>query len=907
MTTYEPSLATPTLTEGVRRTVLANGLTVLTKEVHTHPIVASVLWYRVGARNESLGRTGTSHFLEHMLFKGTERYPKGSIDLVTLKHGGSNNAFTWLDYTAYYFTFASDRWEVALEIEADRMRGTLFEPDEFAAEKQVVLEELRIGLDGPWDELEYEVWATAYRQHPYHNPTVGWIQDLVDATADDMKAYYDAWYHPRNATLVLVGDFDTDRVLPRVEELFGSIPTGPESPLMRIVEPPQRGEKRTVVRKPTPVERLVMAYHVPEVGHPESYAVQVLEAALSLGKTSRLYRRLVETDRSVSIINAGYNDHVDPSLFVIRAEVKPGFTLAAVEGAIEDEIDKLARDGVSQAELSRVKRRIRADLVLSNEQVLNQAILLGEYETIAVSRHLGDDDRGYAYLNNYFERVDAVTSDDVRVAAATYLIRDNRTVGTLVSNGVAVADEAGGAAAAGEEAARRPVSYRRAPSREEGIDPSPLGSGGGAAPSGGKAPKLDVERFTLPNGLTVLLAPNSGVPAFCLSAVVGAGARYETDDVAGLASLAGSLLEEGTNRRTSEQIAEEIENVGGHLTTFGGYSHSGVRVVGLSEDLELGVDLAADCMRNPVFPEDRVGLYVDRRLALLKSRADQPRVKAAELFDEIVFAGHPSHRPTQGYEATVSGITRDRLVAFHHDFYSPDTTIIALAGRFDPAAAREAIERSFGDWNARRATPLVEPPEIARQTAPVERFVHADKSQVNLYLGHLGIRRNDPDYYTLLVLDTVLGSSPGFTSRIPRILRDEQGLAYSTFANVTGSAGLDPGRFVAYIGTAPTNLTKAIDGLRAEIERIVREPIEPDELETAKSYLTGSFVFKFQTNAQIAGYLVDAEIFGLGFDYLERYPRLVDAVTIDEVQRVARTHVDPSAMTLVVVGPTERG
>jgi zinc protease len=425
------------IAEGVRRTVLANGLTLLTKEVRTHPVVASVMWYRVGARNESLGRTGTSHFLEHMLFKGTERFPKGSIDLVTLRNGGSNNALTWLDYTAYYFTFASDRWEVALEIEADRMRGTLFDPDEFAAEKQVVIEELQIGLDGPWDELETEVWAAAFRQHPYHNPTVGWIGDLVAAGVDDMRRYYDAWYHPRNATLALVGDFDADRAVARVEELFGAIPPGPEPTPLRIVEPPQRGEKRVVVRKPTPVERLMIAYHAPAVGHPDSYAVQVVEAALSLGKTSRLYRRLVETDRSVAFVAAGYNDHIDPSLLVVRAELKPGYALADVERAVEEEVARLATDGVSPAELDRVKRRIRADLVLSNEQTLNQAMLLGEYETIAVGDHIADEDRGYAYLDRYFDRVEAVTADEVRAAAAKYLVADNRTVGVLVAGGAA--------------------------------------------------------------------------------------------------------------------------------------------------------------------------------------------------------------------------------------------------------------------------------------------------------------------------------------------------------------------------------------------------------------------------------------------------------------------------------------
>src|SRR5215813_3868107 len=312
------------LTRGVQKTVLANGFTVLTKEVHDRPVVAAVIWYRVGSKNEELGQTGKSHFLEHMLFKGTDKYGKGEIDLITLKNGGANNAFTWLDFTAYYFTFASDRWEAALEIEASRMRNTTFAEQEFAAEKKVVEEELRIGLDGPWEALENEVWATAFRQHPYHWPTVGWIEDLERASACEMKAYYDKWYHPRNAIVVIVGDFESAEVLQRVEELFGGIPPGPVPPALGIIEPPQRGEKRLTVKKQTPVERLLISYHAPQVAHPDSYVLKVIETILATGKASRLYQRLLEHDQSVTKADASYNDHIDPSLFYLQAELKPG-------------------------------------------------------------------------------------------------------------------------------------------------------------------------------------------------------------------------------------------------------------------------------------------------------------------------------------------------------------------------------------------------------------------------------------------------------------------------------------------------------------------------------------------------------------------------------------------------------
>lgn len=424
----------PFITRGVQKTVLPNGLAVITKELHDKPIVASIIWYRVGSRNEEIGQTGKSHFLEHMLFKGAEKYKKGDIDLITLEKGGANNAFTWLDFTAYYFTFASDRWQTALEIEADRMRNTRFAEEEFGSEKQVVQEELRIGLDGPWEALENEVWATAFRQHPYHWPTVGWLDDLEAATAADMKAYYDKWYHPRNATLVLVGDFNTDEALRRVEQLFGPIPAGLEVKPLRITEPRQKGEKRVVVQKDTPVERLLIGYHAPAVADPDSYSLQILEAILSTGKASRLYQRLIEQDQSVTVASATYHDHIDPSLFYIQAELKPESKLEEVEQAIYEEIDRLKNDASSEADIEKAKRQIEADLVMSNEEPLQQAILLGQYETIAFEERVPEQARGYKYLDTLLDRIGAVTTEDVARVARKYFTQDNRTVGYLVND-----------------------------------------------------------------------------------------------------------------------------------------------------------------------------------------------------------------------------------------------------------------------------------------------------------------------------------------------------------------------------------------------------------------------------------------------------------------------------------------
>jgi zinc protease len=421
-------------------------------------------------------------------------------------------------------------------------------------------------------------------------------------------------------------------------------------------------------------------------------------------------------------------------------------------------------------------------------------------------------------------------------------------------------------------------------------------------------PTLDVERVELPNGLVLLLAENHWIPSVSINAIVVAGSRFESDEQAGLASLTGALLDAGTASRTSQQIAETIESAGGQLGTFGDYQSSGAVVRLLSKDTALGLDVASDLLMNATFPEDKVSEHADRRAAQIKARLDVPRTQASDVFNEIVFQGSPQHRPPIGYEETVKGLTRGDVERFYRRFYVPQNMMLSIAGDIDKNEVKGIVDATFGRLPRAQGFEAPQVPLPHRQTRPIERFVAAAKEQVNVIIGHLGIERRNPDYYALLLMDTILGSSPGFTSRIPRILRDEQGLAYTTFSNITSSAGLDPGRFIAYIGTAPENLDRAVSGLRQEIERIVEEGVTAEELETAKLYLTGSFVFHFQRNSQIADFLLEAELYGLGFDYLQRYPELIRATTIEDVSRVTRKYIDPQNLTTVVVGPIdERG
>lgn len=409
----------------VRRTTLDNGLVVLTREIHTSPIVTAMIWYRVGSRNEELGQTGKSHFLEHMLFKGTDRFKKGEIDLLTLKNGGSNNAFTSHDFTAYYFNFAADRWEIALDIEADRMTNCVFDPDEFDAEKKVVIEELKTSLDSPWGLLMQELDAASYKVHPYRNPVVGWLQDVERATAAEQQAYYRKHYHPNNATLVLAGDFETDRVLEKVASKFSAIPQGPAPAPMNAVEPDQRGEKRLEVRWRSRVPRLGIAYHAPEIAHPDSYALQVLGLILAEGKSARLYQKLVEKEQTVTFVTAEYGESKDPTLFHIRAEARGEHTAAEIESSVYEELARVVHEGITPAELERAKHQVQAHFILSRERTLDQALLLGQMETLF----------GVDYIDSYMERIASLSAESVSDVCSRYLTETNRTVGLLISDG----------------------------------------------------------------------------------------------------------------------------------------------------------------------------------------------------------------------------------------------------------------------------------------------------------------------------------------------------------------------------------------------------------------------------------------------------------------------------------------
>ena len=401
---------------------LDNGLKVLVVEDHSVPLVSTQVWVRAGSRNEHQGITGISHLLEHMMFKGTKRRKSEEYSLTIQSLGGTDNAFTAEDKTAYYSVLPSSKVEVAFDLESDRFQNAVFR--EFESEKNVVMEERRWRTENdPWGLLFEQLEATAFIAHPYHNPVIGWMSDLEGITLEDVERYYRTYYAPNNLVLVVSGDITPEKARELAEKYFGPIPRGPEPPPVRTREPEQLGERRVTVKKEGFLNAIAIAWHIPEFSHPDYPALEILATILGSGKSSRLYRTLVQEQGLATMAGAFADSRVDPSLLYVYAALSQGKTLQELEQGILQEVERLQTEPVSQEELQKAYNKAASAFVFRQQSVAGKGFMVGNFEIL----------ESWEVVNTYLDRLKAVTAEDVQRVARTYLTADNRTVAQLVA------------------------------------------------------------------------------------------------------------------------------------------------------------------------------------------------------------------------------------------------------------------------------------------------------------------------------------------------------------------------------------------------------------------------------------------------------------------------------------------
>ena len=416
---YEPIRAAP-----VQEFVLDNGLKILLAEDHKSPSVTFQIWYRVGGRNEKDGKSGLAHFLEHMMFKGTPTTGPEEYSRIIAKNGGRSNAFTSNDMTVYFATMSREKIAIEIDLEADRMANALLGESYFEAEKKVIQEERRLRTDdNPAAALSEVASAVAFMLHPYRRPVVGWMEDIQNLTRQDLADFYKLYYAPNNAVIVLIGDFSTEEFLPRVKAAFEKIPRGAPPPVVDVVEPEQRGERRVTLKKEAELPSLLMFYHAPNLKSPDNFALDLLAVVLAGGRSSRLHHELVYQKRLVRGVDADYSSvSVDPMGFSISAQLLPGVQPATVEREIDGTLEKVKAELVSERELQKAKNQIEAAFVFAQDSIFGQAMKIGYYEIAG----------GWRQMDSYLEGIRKVTREDIRHVARQYLNTDRRTLGTLI-------------------------------------------------------------------------------------------------------------------------------------------------------------------------------------------------------------------------------------------------------------------------------------------------------------------------------------------------------------------------------------------------------------------------------------------------------------------------------------------
>lgn len=888
-----PGAVTPvsglSLTQGVHKTVLKNGLTVLTKEVHTAPVVSVQVWYRVGSRNEKAGENGISHQLEHLMFKGTTDRPVQFGRLFSAL-GSQFNAFTSYDETAYFGTVQRDKLQALLTLEADRMEGALVGAEQLTSEKRVVISELQGYENSPAYRLNRAVMRAAFANRAYGLPVGGTKADVQKFTLQQVRDYYKTYYSPNNATLVITGDFATEPVLKNVQETFGKVAkrgskAGGDksaiSPSSASSSASSAKKSPIVLKQPGSAALLQVVYPLPNLNHPDVPAIDVMDAILTGGRSSQLYQALVESGLASSV-SASPAELIEPGWYEINATAAPGQQISKIASVLQQSLAKLQQQQVTQAELNRAKTQLQASFVLSNQDITSQATQLGYNQTVA-----GD----YRYVERYLKAIAKVSAADVQRVAKTYLNPAQQTIGFFEPT---QPDGKPGTSSGGS--GRTVENF----SPGKPVDPAELAK---YLPPATSATVLTTqplaEQFTLKNGLQVFLLADHSVPTVNLSGQINAGSEFDTNAKAGLSSLVATNLTNGTQTKNALTLAKTLEDRGVNLGFNASREGVSIGGNGLSANLPILIQTLADVVQNATFPDNQLQLSRQRALISLKAQLDDPRGLGRRVFQQAIYPeNHPFHSfPT---EESLKSVTRDDVVRFYQEHYRPDTTRIALVGDFDPSQVKALFNQAFDKWQAQGKPPILNLPTVSLpQTMKRLSAVIPGKAEAVTYIGYNGISRKDPRFYAVEVLNQILGGDT-LASRLGTEVRDRQGLTYGIYSAF--AAGINPGPFLIQMQTAPSDAQKAITSALALLKQFREQGITETELNTAKRSITNSYPVELANPSNVANMILENAVYGLSQAEIREFPKRIQAVTLPQVQQAIQELIQPDKLVITTAG-----
>jgi zinc protease len=844
-------LLDPLWRESVRREILPNGLTLILKPDRSAALASVQVWVKTGSIHEGarLG-AGLSHYLEHMLFKGTPRRAGREISATVQAHGGYINAYTTFDHTVYYIDLPSEHAGVALDILADAVLHSTLPAEEVTKEKDVILREIAMTRDDPDSRLWEALFATAFREHPFRHPIIGHRDVFAATTREDLAAYYRARYNPENLVVVVVGDIDPAALRGAVETHFGAAPRTGLAPVFVPPEPLQLGPREDRRREDVEVARGTLAWPIPGLTHPDSPVLGLLAMALGHGDSSVLWREVREKARLVHTIDASSWNPGSSGLFCV-AFTSDGPKRAAAEAAIARELERVARRGFTAAEVRKAVRQLVVGEINTRKTMSGQASRLGVAEVV-----VGD----LGYSRSYFERLRGVGPADLRRVLKAYL----------------------------------------RPERLTSVSIEPAGAAGGAGPGATAAPAAagipDFVETVMPNGARLLLQTDRRLPNLHLRCLFEGGPRYEEPGKRGATALLTTLLTKDTRRRTADEVARLIEGVGGSFYPISGNNSIGVAAEVLPPDGVRALDLIAEAVRFPAFAPGTFAIERDAQLASLREDLDDVVTCARKHLRERFFGPHPLAFDPQGNEAGLQALRAADLKAMHRRLCVAGNVVLAVAGDIPRGLVPKlkAFLRSLPPGRL----PLVPPSAVAlphqvgdfAETQPREQAVVLQAFPAPAVLG--------ADYYVGEVADELFS---GMASRLFERVREEKGLAY--FVRSTRITGLDAGMFCFFAGTQPGKEGEVLAEIDAEIARVKADGVEDAELLRCQTRLKAARRQGLQTNGARALQAGLNALQGRPLNDWKNYDGHIDAVTRADLAAFARRYFRADRRTQLVVRP----
>ena len=836
-------------TPPVHKVVFDNGLTLLVREDHSAPVVSAQAWVRAGSITEGpwMG-AGLSHVLEHMLFKGTTTRGVSQIAHEIEGKGGYINAYTSFEQTVFHINIPSENWQTAVDILADCMQHATIPQDELLKEKQVILREMAMNNDDPSRRAERMLWATAFTSHPYRFPVIGYPDIYNRVTRDDVVAYYQEHYVPNNIVFVVVGDVDAAKVEQELRDQTKDFKMGAVGPAFVPPEPPQLSLRERHEEMPMQISQIDLAWHVPAVTDPDVYPLDVLAIVLGQGDSSRLYRELRQQRGLVHGIEAGSYTPGYPGIFVIHASVDPDKREAAI-AAIREQVQQLTQQPVTEEEL---RKAIKISITGFLDRLKT---MQGQASDIAHNEFLvGDPNFSDVYLANLRK----VTREDLQRVVRKYFTDNNLTITSLNPTGTLAKPQTVASAKA----------------------------------------EIEIKKFEFPNGLRLLVREDSKLPLVDFHALLKGGVMAETEADNGITLLTARMLLKGTKTRTAEQIAETMESVGGAISYFPGNNSFGVAAQSLSEDFDRTLDLLADVLQNPTFPDAMLERERTVQISEFKREQDQILRKGQQALREALYTQHPYRLNVLGKPEALAKLTRANLADFHRRFVVPNNLVITVFGNVNADEVRRKVEAKFGGV---KSVKLEFPrPGAEMLKADARKVENVPKEQAVLLIGYSGTDLFSKDRFALELLQEAYS---GLGSRVFLRLRDELGLCY--YVGAYQLAGLDPGYFAFYVGTTPQNVATCEKEIFAELEKLKANGLSDEELARAKSGVIGKRRVALQNNSDLSLMVGLDELYGLGYDFFKTMDEKSRAVAPDDIKRVANQYFNNKPHAVVVVTPSE--